>query len=56
MLYGLVSTPFVFQGFMNELFWEYLNRFVIIYIDDIDKCTPRMRPNIVITSRLCWKS
>lgn len=35
MLYGLANSPSMFQAFMNEVFWEYLHRFVIIYIDDI---------------------
>ncbi len=33
MPYGLSNSPSVFQGFMNEVFWEFLNRFVIVYID-----------------------
>ena len=35
MPFGLSNTPAVFQGYMNEVFREYLNRFVIVYIDDI---------------------
>ncbi len=35
MPYGLSNTPSVFQGFMNEVFREFLHRFVIVYIDDI---------------------
>lgn len=35
MPYGLSNSPSVFQAFMNEVFREYLHRFVIIYIDDI---------------------
>lgn len=35
MPYGLSNSPSVFQNYMNEIFREYLNRFVIIYIDDI---------------------
>lgn len=33
--YGLVNTPPVFQDFMHEVFQEYLNCSVLIYIDDI---------------------
>ncbi|KAL0170711.1 hypothetical protein M9458_035307, partial [Cirrhinus mrigala] len=33
MPYGLTNLPSVFQGFMNEVFREFLHRFVIIYID-----------------------
>jgi len=32
---GLSNSPSVFQGFMNEVFWEFHNKFVIVYIDDI---------------------
>ncbi|KAI2652628.1 Transposon Tf2-8 polyprotein [Labeo rohita] len=35
MLYGLSISPSVFQTFMNEVFREYLHRFVVVYIDDI---------------------
>ena len=33
--FGLANAPSVFQGFMDDVFREYLNRFVIVYIDDI---------------------
>ncbi|KAL0199034.1 hypothetical protein M9458_007574, partial [Cirrhinus mrigala] len=35
MPYGLTNSPSIFQNFMNEVFREFLHRFVIIYIDDI---------------------
>ncbi|XP_016404381.1 RNA-directed DNA polymerase homolog [Sinocyclocheilus rhinocerous] len=35
MPYGLSNSPSVFQSFMNEEFWEFLNKFLIVYIDDI---------------------
>ncbi|CAM4525315.1 unnamed protein product [Leuciscus chuanchicus] len=35
MPYGLSNSPAVFQGYMNEVFREFLNRFVVVYIDDI---------------------
>ncbi len=35
MPYGLSNLPSVFQGFMNEVFREFLHRFVIVYINDI---------------------
>lgn len=34
MLYRLANSPSIFQGFMNEVFWEYLH-FIIIHIDNI---------------------
>ncbi|KAL0192527.1 hypothetical protein M9458_010823, partial [Cirrhinus mrigala] len=35
MPYGLSISPSIFQTFMNELFREFLHRFVVVYIDDI---------------------
>ncbi len=35
MPYGLSNSPSIFQSFMNEVFREFLHRFVIVYIDDI---------------------
>ncbi|KAL0177369.1 hypothetical protein M9458_026263, partial [Cirrhinus mrigala] len=35
MPYGLSVSPSVFQTFMNEVFREFLHRFVVVYIDDI---------------------
>ncbi len=35
MPFGLSNSPSVFQSFMNEVFNDMLNRFVLIYIDDI---------------------
>ncbi len=35
MPYGLANSPSVFQGFMNEVFRQFLHQFIIVYIDDI---------------------
>ncbi|KAL0154784.1 hypothetical protein M9458_049047, partial [Cirrhinus mrigala] len=35
MPFGLVCSPSVFQAFINDVFRDMLNRWVIIYIDDI---------------------
>ncbi|KAL0173711.1 hypothetical protein M9458_029679 [Cirrhinus mrigala] len=35
MPYGLANAPAVFQSFINEIFRDILNRFVIAYLDDI---------------------
>ncbi|KAL0199796.1 hypothetical protein M9458_002983, partial [Cirrhinus mrigala] len=35
MPFGLVNSPSVFQSFINDVFRDMLNRWVIVYIDDI---------------------
>lgn len=35
MPFGLSNAPAVFQSYMNEVFREYLNRFIVVYLDDI---------------------
>jgi hypothetical protein len=35
MPFGLTNTPAVFQYMMNDIFQEYLDHFVVIYLDDI---------------------
>ena len=35
MPFGLCNAPAVFQHFMNDIFRDFLDRFVIIYLDDI---------------------
>jgi hypothetical protein len=35
MPFGLTNVPIVFQHMMNDIFWEYLDHFVVIYLDDI---------------------
>ncbi|KAL0187827.1 hypothetical protein M9458_014926, partial [Cirrhinus mrigala] len=42
MPYGLSNSPSIFQNFMNEIFRHMLNRFVIIYIDDILIYSPNL--------------
>ncbi len=34
-LEGLSNSPSVFQAYINDVFWDMLNRWVIVYIDDI---------------------
>lgn len=31
----MANVPAVFQSFMNDVFWDMLNRSVIVYLDDI---------------------
>ena len=35
MPFGLTNALAVFQHMMNDIFWEYLDDFVVIYLDDI---------------------
>ncbi len=35
MPFGLANSPSIFQSFINEVFRDMLNRWVIVYIDDI---------------------
>jgi hypothetical protein len=35
MPFGLTNVPVVFQHMMNDIFREYLDPFVVIYLDDI---------------------
>jgi len=35
MPFGLTNAPAVFQSFINHVFWEFLDIFCVVYIDDI---------------------
>ena len=50
--YGLVNSPAVFQSFMDEILREFLNRFVLVYIDDI-LIFSITKWNINVMSRKC---
>ncbi|KAL0183658.1 hypothetical protein M9458_019354, partial [Cirrhinus mrigala] len=43
MPYGLANAPSVFQDFMHEIFREYLDKFLVIYIDDILIYSPSLQ-------------
>ena len=35
MYFGLTNAPVTFMDFMNRVFWNFLDSFVIVFIDDI---------------------
>ncbi len=35
MLYGMVNAPFIFQGLITEVIWEYLQHVMLVYINNI---------------------
>jgi hypothetical protein len=35
MSFGLTNTPAYFMYLMNKVFMEYLDKFVVVFIDDI---------------------
>lgn len=35
MSFGLTNAPVFFMNLMNNVFMEYLDKFVVIFIDDI---------------------
>jgi hypothetical protein len=35
MSYGLTNAPSYFMELMNKVFMEYLDKFVVVFIDDI---------------------
>ena len=35
MPFGLMNTPIVFMDLMNRVFKEYLDQFIVVFVDDI---------------------
>jgi RNase H-like domain found in reverse transcriptase/Reverse transcriptase (RNA-dependent DNA polymerase) len=46
MPFGLTNAPSVFQALMNDVFWEFLNDFVMVYLDDITTCSKSEREHL----------
>ena len=55
MPYGLSNAPSVFQGFMNEVFRDYLNQFVIVFMDDILVFSPNISEHIKHVTQVLTK-
>ena len=47
MPFGLTNAPAVFIDLMNRVFQEYLDRFVIIFIDNILVYSPSLEDHVV---------
>jgi len=35
MPFGVTNTPAMFMDYMNRIFWPFLDKFVVVFIDDI---------------------
>ena len=55
MLFGLMNAPVVFMDLMNRVFQEYLDWFVIVFIDDILVYSPSLEDHVVHLSMVLQK-
>ncbi|CAJ0944293.1 unnamed protein product [Ranitomeya imitator] len=46
MPFGLTNAPAVFQNFMNDVFSDFIGRFMVVYLDDILVFSPDMESHI----------
>ena len=49
MPFGLTNTPFTFCTLMNEIFYHYLDRFMVVYLDDIVMYSNTLKEHVEFT-------
>jgi hypothetical protein len=46
MSFGLINAPAYFMYMMNRIFMEYLDKFVVVFIDDIYRSTQKVKKSM----------
>ena len=58
MPFGLTNAPIVYTNLMNKVFKDYLDQFVIIFIDDIlvhSRTEEKHECHLLIVSQILWE-
>lgn len=56
MPYALVNAPSFFQSFINDVFCNMLNKYLVVYLNDIISCKywwPKVREDVERVVRSC---